>query len=198
MSESENTRIKVKKGDFEVDVSGPNQGFVVSQFKKIVKIFFQEEKLNANAESKLIVKKKIEKFPIENSRKTYSEEIYTALGNHFEVDSDFLKKVIRIKDDGTFKFDNIPKGSKMSRQKTCILLIGAIRFYGFGKNSFNSYEVNKICKNSYVDPSRIDGAFRELKINNFISKEGANSKMNYLKEEGKKEAKKIVQQLIKN
>lgn len=103
MSEELITRIKFRKGDLEIDISGPNKDFVREQFKKILEIqkeiSFTKKNLEKEECFNMEDKKNIEKKGIENFSKVCGIS-FDEIKNIYDFDKSYtnIHKIIPGKD----------------------------------------------------------------------------------------------------
>jgi len=167
------------------------KSFQINRFiEYLEELDMPKQKSKKQIKNKPLVKK------ISEGPKINVEEIYSRLENYLKIDKTKIKKFIYIGESGSFKFDAIFEGSKYAKQKICSLLSAYILFFGFGRKTFQSREINVICKNSYVDVTDLRDAIKQLKKQGLIAKENKGSQSNYLKEKGKNKAEKLLTDLI--
>lgn len=181
-----------KKGD---NIKAKNI-LLVERFLKNLKSTSVEREMTKKPSLKKSKKSKINSIHGNNKSQVDVDTAYEMLAKFLNRKKDKIKEIIPIRDDGSFKFDKKFEGSKYAKQQECILLSAYVFFFGFNLPSFYSNEISKICKDSYIDPSGLKDAFKNLKKQGLISKESANSKKNILKEDGKKKAATLLKKII--
>lgn len=162
----------------------------------------EEEKSKKSAsksKNKTSVNKKVRK-PTPSSKNSFNleineEELFSLLSSNLEIDSDLLKDFIFIREDNTFKFNNVKGNSKLSKQKKIILCAAYIFLLGYRKKTFSTRIMTDICFNSAIDSSGVQYTIRDLKKGGYISKSGVRSQENILLEKGKSEARKLFEEI---
>jgi len=119
------------------------------------------------------------------------------LSRFLSINEEKLKDLIYVRNNGSFKFHNMPGKTKTEKQKKCILCSGFLYLFGLQKRTFQSREVSDICFHSSIDPNGIKDTIKYMKGIGLINKAEKHSQENILSTKGKEEAKKILQDLCK-
>lgn len=125
------------------------------------------------------------------------EDVYGRLSKVYSISKEKIQDNIYLKENGTFKFNSMIGKTKTAKQKNCILMSAHILLMGFGEKTFESKQMSTICIQSVIDNSGLNTTIRDMKRQEYISKEGVRSLNNILREKGKQEAIKLIKELNK-
>lgn len=194
MEEKKTYSIKIKKGEFEFEVTG-DKDFVESKFDE----FKEDIKKTPVIKQPKVIMQPPETRTTEIPKTSVSQDFNGSpneiLAEKLGISTDEVDQIVHFTEDAPLLVRVPPKANtRAKRQAKAVLMLAYAFKYALKHPKLTSDKLSLACKNSGVEIDHMENAFTRLNSKRWLIKEKKGSKFNILTPQGDAEAVKVFKE----